>query len=117
MRAGAGNVKRLDRPPRRSAYIRSFCIASAIIATALLIGICGYALLNDEPWIDALVDASMILSGMGPVSPLKYPAAKIFASFYALMSGLVLVGTSAILLGPWIHRLLHRLHADEKDLR
>lgn len=106
-------MKPLHRPPRRRAYLRSMALAAAVAGAALAIGVCGYHFLNGEAWIDALVDAAMILSGMGPVEPLTSPAAKLFAAFYALMSGLVLIGTSAILLAPWVHLLLHRLHADE----
>ena len=59
----------------------------------------------------------MILSGMGPVHELKTDGAKIFASCYALFSGLVFIGVMALVLSPLVHRMLHRFHADEKDLR
>ena len=55
----------------------------------------------------------MILSGMGPVHPMETPAAKLFASFYALFSGLVFVGIASVMVAPFVHRLLHRLHMDE----
>lgn len=93
-------MKRLDRRPARHHYVRSFVIATALIVFALGIGIAGYHYLDDLPWVDALVDASMILGGMGPVSPLTNDAAKIFASAYALLCGLVFIASTAVLLAP-----------------
>ena len=108
-------MNRLQRPPQRQHYVRSVVFASIVVATALAIGLVGYHTLNGEPWIDALVDATMILGGMGPVSPLTGTAAKLFASFYAMFSGLVFIGTAALLVAPWVHRLLYWLHADIKE--
>ncbi len=95
----------------------SFGIAGALILAALLIGIFGYHGLAGFGWIDALLDASMILAGMGPVHELRTDCAKVFASGYALFSGLVFIGVMALVLAPLVHRMLHRFHADEKDLR
>ncbi len=95
----------------------SFGIACGLIFVALLIGIFGYHSLAGLGWIDALLDASMILGGMGPVHELKTDWAKIFASGYALFSGLVFIGVMALVLAPLVHRMLHRFHADEKDLK
>ncbi len=92
--------------------IRSTGAAIAVISTALTIGILGYHYLAKLAWIDALVDASMILSGMGPVNELHTTAGKIFAACYALFSGVVFLGVAAILLGPLLHRLLHRFHLE-----
>ena len=108
-------MKPIHRPPHPHAYLRSMALAAVVIGASLLVGVLGYRYLNGEDWIDALVDAAMILGGMGPVAQLTNPAAKLFASFYALFSGIVLIGTAAVLLAPWVHRLLHRLHADEGD--
>ena len=83
------------------------------IACALGIGILGYHFLNHLPWADALVDASMILGGMGPVNPLQGTAAKLFASAYALFSGLFFIGLMGFLLAPFAHRLMHHFHVDE----
>jgi hypothetical protein len=63
-------------------------------------------------WIDAFADASMILSGMGPLSPLKTPGGKLFAGCYALYSGLLLIAVTGIVLAPVVHRLLHRFHVE-----
>ena len=100
------------KPPQRRHFVRSFVVAGTIVAVAVMIGVAGYHWLNREVWIDALVDATMILGGMGPVSPLVNTVAKLFASFYALFSGLVFIGSAAVLVAPWVHWLLHRLSAD-----
>ena len=86
----------------------------AIIAGSLLMGTLGYRELEGMPWIDALLNASMILTGMGPVTPLATTAAKLFAATYALYSGLVFVAVTAILVAPFLHRLLHQLHATSR---
>ena len=88
-------------------------LALVLIGPALLIGIAGYHWIDNLDWIDSLVEASMILGGMGPVNPLRNDAAKVFASVYALFSGLVLIGVMGIVLTPITHRLLHKFHAEE----
>ena len=88
-------------------------VALAVIMAALLIGIFGYHFIEGLDWIDALLNASMLLGGMGPVNPLQTIAGKLFASFYALFAGLVFVGVSGILLAPFLHRVLHGLHLEE----
>jgi hypothetical protein len=87
--------------------------ATLVVSGALAIGVLGYHHLGGLPWIDALVNASMILGGMGPVDPITSHAGKIFASFYALFSGLLFLGAASILLAPFIHRVMHKLHIDE----
>ena len=89
-------------------------LAVFVICFALGMGILGYHYLADLPWLDALLNASMILSGMGPVDPLRSSGAKLFASFYALFSGLLFIAVASMLVGPFIHRILHRLHVEEK---
>jgi hypothetical protein len=91
-------------------------IAMAIIVIALLIGIAGYHYLAGFNWIDSLLEASMILGGMGPIKELPNDAAKIFASIYALFSGLILIALMGIILSPVIHRVMHKFHVDEKDV-
>lgn len=85
-------------------------IAGAFLASSLAVGIVGYRYLGDMSWLDAFLNASMILTGMGPVSPLTAPAAKVFAGFYALYSGVAFLSAVGILFAPVLHRLLHRLH-------
>ena len=84
--------------------------AALATAVSLSIGTAGYHFLEHIPWIDALLSASMILAGMGPVAELKTNAGKLFASFYALYSGLVLIGLMGLLLAPLFHRILHTFH-------
>ncbi len=87
-------------------------VACGIIGIVLFIGVAGYHYLDDLNWIDSLLEASMILGGMGPVNPIKTTSAKIFASAYALFSGLVFIGIMGIVLTPIAHRLLHKFHVE-----
>jgi hypothetical protein len=93
-----------------------FSAAIVASALALLAGVLGYRYFGGLSWVDALLNASMILGGMGPVDPLKTDGAKIFASFYALFSGLVFIGLLGLLLAPFIHRVLHKLHIEESNV-
>jgi hypothetical protein len=88
-------------------------LAIGLILPALLIGIAGYHWIDRLDWVDSLLEASMILGGMGPVNPLRNDAAKIFASAYALFSGLVLIGVMGIILTPITHRVLHKFHVEK----
>jgi len=92
----------------------SLGIAFCLIGTALAIGVVGYHSLGAFGWIDSLLEASMILGGMGPVNQLSNDSVKIFASLYALFSGLVFVGVVGIVFAPVVHRFLHKFHADEE---
>ncbi len=96
----------------------TFCglISTLIIAVSLGIGVLGYRWLGRLPWIDAVLNASMILAGMGPVDTLESSAAKLFASFYALFSGVVLLGAMAVTLSPVFHRVMHHFHLAEEDM-
>ncbi|MEP6494310.1 MAG: hypothetical protein ABJF01_16625 [bacterium] len=85
-------------------------LAVAIIALSVLFGVMGYHWLAGFGWIDAFLNASMILGGMGPVGELKTNAAKIFAALYALYAGLVFLVVGGVLLTPVLHRVLHRFH-------
>lgn len=80
---------------------------------ALLVGIVGYHCIEGMGWIDALLESSMILGGMGPIAPLHSEAGKLFASFYALFAGLVFLSLTAVLIAPVLHRMLHRLHLED----
>ena len=109
------------RPPKRRPFYHRFLLALALagglIGFSLSLGILGYHFIAGLRWVDSLLDASMILSGMGPVSPLTSDAAKVFASAYALFSGVVFISATGILLSPVFHRVLHRFHIEEKDLK
>jgi hypothetical protein len=90
-------------------------LAALMIGVALGIGVVGYHTLGDLPWIDALVNASMILGGMGPVDPITSHVGKLFVSFYALFSGLLFIGAASVVLAPFVHRVMHKLHLDDDD--
>ena len=86
----------------------------AILALALAIGIAGYRVFGGLSWIDSTLNASMILGGMGPVDTLHSNAAKLFASFYAIFSGVVFLAVFGILAAPVYHRIMHRFHLEEE---
>ncbi len=90
-------------------------IAFLLIAFALGIGIAGYHYIAGFSLPDSILNASMILGGMGPVGELPSTEAKLFASIYAIFSGLVFVGVVGILLSPILHRILHRFHFDDEN--
>lgn len=87
--------------------------AVLILAGAVGAGTIGYHLFGGLRWIDAFLNASMILSGMGPVDRMAGDGAKLFASLYAMFSGLAFIGISGVLLAPWVHRLFHWIHLEE----
>lgn len=93
----------------------SFLLTIAIVDTALMIGIFGYHYIAQLSWVDALLNASMILTGMGPVATLSDTPSKLFASAYALFSGVVFLSAVSIVLAPVFHRILHKFHLDEED--
>jgi hypothetical protein len=92
-------------------------IAFFLVLSALFIGIAGYHWIAGFTWIDALLNASMILGGMGPVNPLTTMGAKVFASMYSLFSGLVFIAVMGIVLSPFVHRMLHKFHMDDEDFQ
>ena len=89
---------------------KSLLAVAVLITVSLSSGVLGYHYLGPFGWIDAFLEASMILGGMGPVNPLTNDAVKIFAACYALVSGLVLVSTTGLLLGPFIQRMMYHTH-------
>ena len=91
------------------------CVAGALIAGSLGFGVVGYHVWGGLAWLDALVNASMILTGMGPVDPIPSAAGKLFESFYALFSGVAFLTIVAVLLAPVVHRFLHRFHLELGD--
>lgn len=95
--------------------LKNIAFASFILALCLVIGIVGFHYTANAPWIDALHNASMLLSGMGPVISIDSVGGKIFSSVYALFSGVVFITNIGIILAPIMHRLYHRLHLEEDD--
>lgn len=111
-------TKNEDLAPLRVFYKRvlwNLFIVTLLLGGCLTIGILGYHYIADIPWIDALHNASMILSGMGPVVTIENTSGKLFSSFYALFSGIAFITNIGILLTPLAHRLYHRLHVDDED--
>lgn len=104
-----------QRPPPPISHLyrrlaRRFAVAAGVVFPALVIGISGYHGFEGLSLIDSLLNASMILSGMGPVTTPVTVGGKLFASFYALFSGIVFLTVAAVILGPVMHRILHRFH-------
>jgi hypothetical protein len=97
---------------RRMAH--SVWLAVMFASLMLVIGILGYRTLGGLSWIDSIVEASMILGGMGPVSTLANNEVKLFASAYALLSGLFIIGATGIIMGPWLHRILHFFYQERR---
>ena len=93
--------------------MRYLLIATAFVVLSLAVGIWGYMFFAHQSLVDAFLNASMILGGMGPIGDLPTDAAKVFAAFYALYSGIALLGTVAVILAPLLHRLLHALHLED----
>lgn len=107
--------------PRRDFYLRllgSFLVTLLIAGLSLVVGSVGYHIWGGLGWLDAFLNASMILTGMGPVNPMTSSAGKLFASCYALYSGIAFLSMIAVVTAPIAHRMLHKFHlaeADEED--
>jgi len=95
--------------------LKNILLAVAVMIICLIIGIFGYHYTANIPWLDAVHNASMILSGMGPVVEIKTVAGKWFSSFYALFSGVVFITNIGIILAPAMHRMFHRLHVEDRE--
>ena len=87
-------------------------VAILLVSVSWAIGILGYHEFEGFSWLDAALNAAMILSGMGPVDVLHTEAGKLFATFYALYSGVVFLAVAALVFAPLAHRLLHRFHLE-----
>ncbi|HEV3447327.1 MAG TPA: hypothetical protein VG099_21985 [Gemmataceae bacterium] len=103
----------------RSRFIRrmakSLAAAAILAGISLLGGMFGYRYFEGMAWIDAFANASMILSGMGPLTPLQTWGGKLFAGLYALYSGLTLIFATGIIIAPIVHRVLHRFHLETES--
>ena len=107
----------LPRPAFVRRVARSVGVATGLLGVSLGLGVVGYHALAGLDWIDALLNASMILTGMGPVSPLQSAGAKLFASAYALFSGVVFIASTGLIVAPLAHRFLHQFHIELEDDR
>lgn len=92
---------------------RSIWFAALFAGAMLAIGVVGYHMIGHLGWVDSILEASMILAGMGPVATLQNDAIKLFASAYALLSGLVIIGATGFILAPWLHRMMHYLYQEK----
>jgi len=102
----------LPRPRFVKRVVLHVVMALFAVGIALLIGTIGYHCLGHLAWVDALLNAAMILGGMGPIDPLDSTPAKLFAAAYALFSGLLFIGILGVVLAPFAHRLMHSLHVN-----
>ena len=91
----------------------SVAIAQVLVAVSLAIGMMGYRGLEHLSWTDAFLNAAMLLGGMGPVNAPVTEGGKLFAGFYALFCGLVVIAVTGIVLAPLAHRILHRFHLED----
>jgi hypothetical protein len=91
---------------------RHALVAAGLIAFSIALGMAGYMSLERLPWTDAFLETAMLLGGMGPIHAPATEAGKLFAGLFALYAGLVFIATAVILLGPVVHRLLHRFHLE-----
>jgi len=125
MRSAGNSAKSTKPEQKRSALLprrkylrhvlRSGAIAGVIILFALVVGIGGYHWLVGLPWLDSLVNASMILGGMGPVDPITTDAGKWFVSVYALFSGVAFLTSVGVFFAPTLHRLMHHFHIEANE--
>src|SRR5450631_3869119 len=92
---------------------RNACLGVAFIVVALGVGMIGYHSFEQMSWVDAFVNAAMILSGMGPVTTLQTEGGKIFAGCYALFSGIAFITSLGVVFAPAVHRFLHKFHLEE----
>ncbi len=103
----------------RSRFVRRMVLYAgfsvALILPSLGIGVLGYHYFGGLSWIDSLLNASMLLGGMGPVNPISTTAGKLFASFFALFSGTILLVAVGVLISPIFHRILHQFHLESPD--
>jgi hypothetical protein len=95
--------------------LRHGLIAAGVVGVSLALGAVGYHVSEGMSWLEATLNAAMILGGMGPVDQLQTTGGKVFAICYALYSGVAFLAIVAVLMGPVVHRFLHRFHLESKD--
>jgi hypothetical protein len=96
-------------------FVNGLLIAGLLLGVWLVLGMIGYHWLGRENWVDAFLNASMIVGGMGPVDVLPSDAAKIFAGWYAIFSGVIFLGIFGLVIAPIYHRFLHRFHLESAE--
>jgi hypothetical protein len=105
----------LPRPAFYRRVARNLALAFAMVLVSLGIGMAGYHGFENLSWLDAFLNAAMILSGMGPVASVQTTGGKLFAGCYALFSGLALIATLAVIIAPLFHRFLHKFHLETES--
>ena len=109
---------RHQKPITKRHFIRRFILHSlislSVILFSLLIGMIGYHYFENLPWLDAFLNAAMLLGGMGPVETPQTDGGKLFAGFYALYSGIVFLVVAGLIIAPALHRMLHLFHWEDK---
>lgn len=109
--------RRAHRPLTRPQFVRRLVthigVAAGLIAGSLFAGMAGYVGFERLSWLDAFLNAAMLLGGMGPVHMPRTTGGKLFAGGYALYAGLAFVAVAGLLLAPFVHRLLHHFHWDK----
>ena len=96
--------------------LRFGALAAGILLFSLGIGVLGYHFFEHLPWLDSLLNASMLLGGMGPIAPLNTTAGKLFASFYALFAGMIILVAAGVMATPIFHRILHHFHLEIEEV-
>ncbi len=113
------NIKNTTQLAPTSVYLKRtlvlFAISFTFLALSLGLGVWGYHYYAGLPFIDSLLNASMILTGMGPIDPMKTNAAKLFASFYSIYSGVAFLTSIGVFIAPTLHRLLHKFHIEDSE--
>ena len=103
----------------RAAFYRRVAVhgavAVALIAFSIMVGMAGYMFTEHMPALDAFLNVSMLLGGMGPVNPLNTAAGKLFAGLFALYAGLVFIVCATVVMAPVLHRVLHHFHISDKS--
>jgi hypothetical protein len=111
--------RRNDRPLSRRRFLGRFVahlsLGALVLVGSLGIGMAGYRHFEGLGWLDAFLNASMLLGGMGPVETPATPGGKLFAGLYALYAGMVVLVAASIILAPVVHRVLHRFHWDDAE--
>lgn len=105
----------LNKNDFRRRFFKMTLLAAGMFSFSLLTGVLGYHYIVDLSWIDAFLNASMILGGMGVISDLDTDPEKIFAACYALFSGVAFLSSMAVFIAPILHRVLHRFHLDSEN--
>jgi len=110
-----GRVPLVAAEVHRRRVISAGAVGLALVILSLAAGIAGYMVFEELRFIDAFLNAAMILSGMGPLHNPQTAGGKVFAAVYALYSGFAVLAIAAVMFAPILHRIFHRLHIADVD--